>query len=89
MADENKTEPWWKPAVEILGQVTTWIVIPIVAALVIGKWLDGRYGTKPWIFLSLTGVGFLISTFGIVLIMGKYLKTLDTQKDDERDKSKN
>ena len=88
MDESAPKEPWWKPAVEILGQVTTWIVVPIVAALILGKWLDGRYGTKPWIFLGLTGIGFVISTFGIVLIMGRYLRKLEKEKNGKADQTK-
>ena len=53
--DENnkKGANWWKPAVEIFIQISGWIVGPIVMALVFGKMLDTRYGTKPIIFLFL------------------------------------
>ena len=30
------------------------IVVPIVLGLLLGLWLDGRWGTRPW--LALTGV---------------------------------
>ncbi len=73
MVENPKNELWWKPGVEIFGKVSAWVVVPIVVALIAGKWLDGQYGTKPWIFLGLTGIGFLISTFGIVFTIGKYM----------------
>jgi len=68
--------PWWKSGVEIVGQVSTWIVVPIVLALVFGKMLDKHYGTKPIIFLSLAGLGFLISCFGIFRIIKNYIKKI-------------
>lgn len=79
MEKSDKNEPWWKPGVEIFGQVSTWVVVPIVAALIFGKWLDGRYGTKPWIFLGLSGIGFLISTSGIVYITAKYMSKISKE----------
>ena len=85
MLDKN---PWWKPAVEIFGQVSVWVVVPIVAALILGKWLDARYGTSPWIFLCLSGIGFLISTFGIVLTLGKYVKKIEKENHDKRTEPK-
>lgn len=73
MEQENKKEIWWKPAIEIFGEISVWVVVPIVLALLTGKRLDIYYGTKPWIFLGLTGIGFLISSFGIVHTVKKYL----------------
>ncbi|OGI67240.1 hypothetical protein A3A05_02560 [Candidatus Nomurabacteria bacterium RIFCSPLOWO2_01_FULL_41_12] len=72
----EKNQNWWKPGVEIFSQVSGWIVAPIVLALVVGKFLDTRYGTKPVIFLSLAGIGFLITCFGIVRIVRKYIKDI-------------
>ncbi|MEK7081247.1 MAG: AtpZ/AtpI family protein [Patescibacteria group bacterium] len=73
--------PWWKPGVQILSEVSTWIVVPIVLALVFGKMLDKYYGTKPIIFLIFAGFGFLITCFGIFRVMKNYMKKLkDTEK---------
>jgi len=66
MGQYPQNGPWWKPGLEIFGQVSAWIVVPIVAALVMGKYLDARYETKPWIFLGLSGLGFLVTLFGLV-----------------------
>lgn len=79
--EQNQTkEPWWKPGVEVFGQVSAWVVVPIVLALIIGKYLDGLYGTKPWIFLSFSCVGFLISSFGIVLTATKYMRKISKEE---------
>ena len=72
----NNGNPWWKPGMEIFIQVSGWIVAPIILALVAGKYLDMRYGTKPVIFLTLAGIGFLITSFGIVRIVQKYIKDM-------------
>ncbi len=74
--EENKNKPYWEPAVEIFTQVSTWIVIPIVMALIFGKILAAHYGTSPVIFLVLAGVGFLVSCFGIVRVIRKYMKQI-------------
>lgn len=79
MAENQTNEPWWKPGVEIFGRVSVWVVVPIVGALVVGKWLDGLYGTKPWIFLGLSGTGFLISSFGIVITVTKYIRKISNE----------
>jgi len=68
--------PWWKAGVELVGQISTWIIVPIVGALIFGKMLDAHYGTKPIIFLLFAGFGFLVTCFGIFRIMKDYLKKL-------------
>jgi len=74
--EENKKKLDWKPAVTLFSQVSTWVVAPIVVALVFGKMLDAHYGTKPIIFLVLAGLGFLFTCFGIVRVIKKYIQDL-------------
>lgn len=72
----NQNEPWWKPAVEIFSKISTWIVVPIVLALIIGKKLDAHFDTQPWIFLGLALFGFLISCYGIFKEITKYIQKI-------------
>lgn len=81
MDNENKKQNnnglWWKPAIEIFSKVSGWIVAPIVLALIVGKNLDTRFDTKPWIFLIFALIGFLISSFGIFRVVIKYVKKIE------------
>jgi F0F1-type ATP synthase assembly protein I len=78
---DNGNGPWWKPAVELLSEVSTWIVVPIVCALIFGKMLDAHFGTKPRIFLIFAGIGFLVTCFGMFRIIKNYMKNLqDTEE---------
>ncbi|MEO8637626.1 MAG: AtpZ/AtpI family protein [Candidatus Taylorbacteria bacterium] len=85
----NKNNLWWGPALEVFGQVSAWVVVPIVGALIIGKILDAKFGTKPWIFLSLTGIGFLISSFGIVRTVTKYIRKINKELSEKKDGNNN
>ncbi|MEX2052250.1 MAG: AtpZ/AtpI family protein [Candidatus Paceibacterota bacterium] len=76
---------WWQPAVEIFTEVSGWIAGPIILALILGKYLDGRLGTKPWIFIGLTITAFLISSFGIVRVVGRYMKNMEEESKSEKD----
>jgi len=77
----SSSGPWWKPAMQIFSEVSTWIVVPVVLALIFGKMLDTYYGTKPIIFISLTGMAFLFSCFKIYYVVKNYMKKLqDTEK---------
>jgi len=66
----------WRPAVEVFSQISGWIVAPLVVSLIVGKKLDAHYGTEPWIFISLAAFGFLITCFGMVRVVRKYMKKL-------------
>jgi F0F1-type ATP synthase assembly protein I len=72
----NQGEPWWKPAVQIFSQISTWIVVPIVLALIMGKKLDAHFNTQPWIFIGLALFGFLISCYGIFKEITKYIEKI-------------
>jgi F0F1-type ATP synthase assembly protein I len=76
---------WWKPGVEIFSQASGWIAGPIILALVLGKYLDGRFDTKPWIFIGLTGFAFLISSFGIIKVVTRYMKKIEEENKKEKD----
>ena len=73
----NVSGPWWKPAMELLSEVSTWIVVPIVCALIFGKMLDAHYHTKPLIFLVFAGLGFLITCYGLFKVIKNYTKKLE------------
>ncbi|PJC49161.1 hypothetical protein CO033_03070 [Candidatus Nomurabacteria bacterium CG_4_9_14_0_2_um_filter_32_10] len=72
--EENKNKIWWKPAVEIFSEISTWIVVPIILAVIGGKALDQRYGTKPYLLLALAGLAFLISSYGIIKAVKKFIE---------------
>lgn len=78
---ENKTETKpkkpllpWVAGVEMFSRVSTWIVVPVVVALILGKFLDKKFSTAPVIFLVLTSIGFLTTTYGIIKIVKDYIK---------------
>ena len=79
----------------IFANITGWIVVPVmtpsnnlkedlvvtvVLALVLGKYLDSRLLTAPWFFLGLTLLAFLVTIFGILKLLKKYLKDLEDIK---------
>ncbi|MCE9548977.1 AtpZ/AtpI family protein, partial [Candidatus Nomurabacteria bacterium] len=69
-------KPWWSQAVQLFSEVSTYIVVPIVIALIAGKALDSHFGTKPWIFIALAGFGFLVSCYGIYKVIKRYAEEL-------------
>lgn len=76
MENESKRQPWWKPALTVFSQISGWIVVPLLLALIIGKKLDTHFGTAPWIFLGATALGFAVSSFGIVRTAFAYIRDI-------------
>lgn len=85
----RKTKLNWQPAAVIFGQVSTWVAVPIIFALIGGKALDTHFDTKPVIFLTLTGLAFIVSCYGIVKVVSKYMKTLEKEITDDKNKTEN
>ncbi|MDO8529117.1 MAG: AtpZ/AtpI family protein [bacterium] len=65
MSDEPKI-PWWQPGIILFAKLNGWIAFPVIAALFVGRWLDKKYNTEPWIFVACVGIAFVISLIGIL-----------------------
>ncbi|MFA6304994.1 MAG: AtpZ/AtpI family protein [Patescibacteria group bacterium] len=83
---ENKGNDvkWYSQALEIFAGVSGWIAGPIIAALFLGKWLDKKYDSEPWLFLLCIGLAFAISSFGIVKITLTYIKKIEKEASDNK-----
>ena len=89
--EENKSKQetkWYSQGIEVFISVSGWIAGPIILALFLGKWLDKKYQSEPWLFLASIGLAFLISSYGIVKITLAYLKKIEKEARDKRDKEK-
>jgi F0F1-type ATP synthase assembly protein I len=85
MLEEKKEQaPWWQPGLILFSKLSTWIAIPILLALFAGKYLDKKFGTEPWLFLSLTGLSFLVSTAGLVFEASKAMKRIEEQEEQKK-----
>ena len=73
----------------IFANISGWIAGPIILALIVGKWLDNKYDSDPWFFIGLTGVAFFISIFGILKILMKYIKDIEKEAREKREKGEN
>ncbi len=73
--------PWWRDSLLSFMKVSALFAIPIIIALYLGKYLDDKFHTTPWLFLGLTGLSFMISLSYIYISMIKYLKSLGEDTD--------
>lgn len=76
---ENPSD-WWKPGIMVFVKVSTAIALPIIVALFVGKYLDTKFGTTPWMFLGLTFIAFGVSLFSIWKTIKGYLSKLKNEK---------
>jgi F0F1-type ATP synthase assembly protein I len=77
---------WLQLGLKMFAESTGWIVIPVVGALFLGRWLDNKYGTEPLYFLAITLMAFIISSIGIGINGVKYIKMIE--KDEAGKKKK-
>jgi len=70
----------------LLSNITVWIVGPVLVGVFLGKWLDQKFNTDPWLFLASVGFCFLVSIFGLVKSALREFKKIeeDYQKDEKK-----
>lgn len=74
----NRNDIWWRPAILLFFQMSAWIGIPVIIGLFLGRWADERYNTEPWLFLTFTGVAFIVSIIGMVRESKRAMKSFDS-----------
>jgi F0F1-type ATP synthase assembly protein I len=83
--DNTKRAPWWQPALVLFMKLSGWIAGPVLLGVIVGKWLDRKYNTEPWLFLVTVGVAFFLSMFGIIRDSIREIKRIEKE---EKNKSK-
>jgi len=67
----------WTIALRITANLSGWIAFPIIIGVILGRWLDRKYGTEPWLFLTTIGVSFLVSMYGLIINAVKEFKKIE------------
>ena len=75
MVDKNK--PDWIAGIQVFSEISTWIVVPMILALIFGKKLDTNYNTKPTLFLICIILAFLFSAYGIIRTVKRYKNKIE------------
>ncbi len=81
--NEKLRTAWWQPSLILFGKLSGWIAGPVILALFIGKWLDRKYGTEPWLFLLTVGAAFILSSFGIARDSIREMKKIEKKENGE------
>jgi len=78
-------EPWWKPSLDLFIRLSSLIAAPVILAVFVGRWLDDKYQSEPWLFLACTGLAFVISMFGLIKITLQEFKKITNTKEEKHD----
>lgn len=63
---------------QLFLRLSSWIAGPIIVAVFVGKWLDQKYHTEPWLFLATVGISFVISMVAMIRIGFKEFKKIES-----------
>jgi len=74
---DSGNTPWWQPSVILFARMSGWIAGPIIIAVFLGKFLDNKFNTHPWMFLGSVGTAFVLSIFGISRDAIKAMKVIE------------
>ncbi|HPN96633.1 MAG TPA: AtpZ/AtpI family protein [Candidatus Moranbacteria bacterium] len=85
----NPKAPWWQPSLLLFTRLSGWIAGPVILAVFVGKWLDRKYNTEPWLFLILVGIAFFLSSFGIIHDSLKEMKRIEKEEKEKKDGENN
>lgn len=84
----NNNVPWWQPAVLMFARLSGWIAGPVIVAIFLGKWLDKKYSTEPWLFLLSVGIAFAVSMVGIVRDTKKEMGKIEKENKNNKNNKK-
>ncbi len=80
----NQPAAWWQPAVILFVRFSAWIALPVLAGAFLGKWLDRKYDSEPWLFLTCVGLSFFISMFGLIKNVVREYKRIEKEEREKK-----
>ncbi len=74
---KSGANPWWRPALLFFSRLSIWIAFPVILATFLGKWLDEKFASAPWLTLFTVSMAFIISLIGLVKETAKEYKKIE------------
>ncbi len=62
---------------QVFTKVSVWIITPVIFSLIIGKFLDNKFHTTPWILIVVLVLSFTVSMVAIVKIAKENMYKID------------
>lgn len=73
-APKKTNVPGWHRELALFFKMSCWIALPAIAGAFIGKFLDKKFHSEPWLFLFSIGFSFVVSVVVIIRIGLKEMK---------------
>ena len=70
MSSQNDDRKFWLFGIRIMGEFGGLIAIPVVVFVFLGRWLDGRWATTPWMTIG----GFVLAAIISSIIVWRRTK---------------
>ncbi len=74
----------WSLALRIMARISGWIAFPVLIGVFLGRWLDKKFDTEPFLFLITVAVCFVISMYGLVINALKEFKKIEADVQAEK-----
>ena len=72
----NNGNSWWKPVMIFYVKTMSWIIIPLILGIILGKYVGKSTGNQV-LFFAIIIFSFLITCFGIYREIKKYKNDLE------------
>jgi F0F1-type ATP synthase assembly protein I len=72
---------WWQKGLNLFVRLSAWIAAPVLLAVLVGKWLDTKFNSEPWLFLATVGLSFVVSMFGLIKEASQEFKKINAAED--------
>lgn len=81
-AGDEKTvkKAWWADSLSMFTRFSIWIAVPVIIASLLGKYLDDKYNTAPWILMACVGASFIFTIIFLVRETMKSFKEIDDEQ---------
>jgi len=67
---------WWRPVLFFYVKTTSWIIFPLILAMLAGKYVSSSFGSQTLFFVFVM-LGFGITCFGVYREIKQYKKSLE------------
>jgi F0F1-type ATP synthase assembly protein I len=77
--DKNSKPVWWWQPMQMFLRMSGWIAFPLIMSLFLGKWLDEKFNTAPWLLIVLSVFAFTVSMYGVIATAKKEFKKIEDE----------
>ena len=83
--NEKSNKPWWREGVLLSAKVSGYIAFPVIITSYLGKYLDKKYNTAPYLFLISIAIGFVSTIYLIWKEVKTYQRKIDKEEKEKRE----